>query len=866
MGIFQNNLMGAAAAAASAGGGIYPYVITNSIRFNGTDQALEKTWGSAASDDDKKAISVWIKRSGASNTNSAIGSTTNTKICSASDFNILEINTNNPTGYSDQFQYFHTGGARGNFLRAKWRDPSAWMHIIWIYNSDESTTTDRIKVYINGVNQPIGDTTIWDADGKTTYPDSGVDTTFGKNGNEMHIARYQYNDAGWWGGQMADFIMIDGAASYTDFGEFHNGIWRPVDPSGLTFGNNGFWLDFKSPSDPGNDASGNNNDFSVIGTIPTHDILGDSPTFDSDSNGGNFATWNPLNAGSYTTLVEGNLKATGTGSGASNPSGTFAMTSGKWYWEMLIEDEVSSYPYTGLTVLGNIANAPTSGGDIWAMRYDIGSGAVQANGTAANISGLGTITTVTTGVATATDGDIISYYLDCDNRKAWIAKNGTIPNSGDPADGTNPQWSWTTTPNNPITFTAQVYNGDDTILNAGQDGTFAGEKTAQGNSDDTGYGNFYYDPPTGFLAMCSGNQPVADEVDPAQTDDNFPQQLFNAQLWTGNGSSGRAITISGAKKPSLSVIKQRNSSNGWNVWTQGYNSGDYDSFGEFNSTGAWNANQGSSGPYTADPTASALTLTAYGQVNSNTNTYVNHRWIANGGTTSTNTTGATNSVTEADPSGCFSVVSYTGTGSGTTLGHSLSAAPKMIIVKRTDSSGDWWVYQQFMSASPQTSYMKLSKAEALATGDGGIAWNSTAPTSSVFSIGNTNDINASSGTFVAFCFANCEGYIKSGAYEGNGNADGAFIYTGFKPAWILYKSTTAQSWVVIDNARNTFNVAAKGMFTEANNAESDSTVTYGLDILSNGFKMRGTNNASNGSNTYIYLAMAKNPFKYATAR
>jgi len=284
------------------------------------------------------------------------------------------------------------------------------------------------------------------------------------------------------------------------------------------------------------------------------------------------------------------------------------MTSGKWYWEMLIEDEVSSYPYTGLTVLGNIANAPTSGGDIWAMRYDIGSGAVQANGTAANISGLGTITTVTTGVATATDGDIISYYLDCDNRKAWIAKNGTIPNSGDPANGTNPQWSWTTTPNNPITFTAQVYNGDDTILNAGQDGTFAGEKTAQGNSDDTGYGNFYYDPPTGFLAMCSGNQPVADEVDPAQTDDNFPQQLFDAQLWTGNGSSGRAITISGAKKPSLSVIKQRNSSNGWNVWTQGYNSGDYDSFGEFNSTGAWNANQGSSGPYTADPTASALNI------------------------------------------------------------------------------------------------------------------------------------------------------------------------------------------------------------------------------------------------------------------
>ena len=139
------------------------------------------------------------------------------------------------------------------------------------------------------------------------------------------------------------------------------------------------------------------------------------------------------------------------------------MTSGKWYWEMLVVDEVASYPYLGLTVLGNITNSPTTGGDIWAMRYDIGSGSLGGN-SGANITGLGTLTTTSTGVTTATDGDIISWYLDCDNRKAWIAKNGTIPNSGNPATGANPQWSWTTTPSNPITFTAQVYNGDDTIL------------------------------------------------------------------------------------------------------------------------------------------------------------------------------------------------------------------------------------------------------------------------------------------------------------------------------------------------------------------------------------------------------------------
>ena len=151
MGIFQNNLMGAAAAAASAGGGgFYDYQISNSIRFNGTSQALEKTWGSNASDNNKKALSFWIKRSG--NGSSAFGSTTNTKIVSANEFNLLQINTGNPSGYSDQFGYDFNNGNNGNWFLAKWRDPSAWMHIIWIWNSDESTAVDRLKVYINGVN------------------------------------------------------------------------------------------------------------------------------------------------------------------------------------------------------------------------------------------------------------------------------------------------------------------------------------------------------------------------------------------------------------------------------------------------------------------------------------------------------------------------------------------------------------------------------------------------------------------------------------------------------------------------------------------------------------------------------------------
>ena len=280
----------------SAAADFYDYQITRSLRFNGTDQALEKTWGASATNDDAKAISVWIKRSGAGGTNSEIGSTTNTKICSANDFNQLEINTGNPSGFSDQFGYFINGASNAAWYKGKWRDPSAWLHIVWIYNSDESTTTDRVKVYFNGVAQPIGDSTLWNyTNGDVDpYPPSGTDCQFGLNTKEMHIARYQYDDGGWWGGQMADFIMIDGTASISDFGETKNGVWKPVDPSGLTFGNNGFWLKFTNTSNPGEDFSGNDNDFTTIGTIPAHDFLLDSPTFDSSSNGGNFCTLNPI--------------------------------------------------------------------------------------------------------------------------------------------------------------------------------------------------------------------------------------------------------------------------------------------------------------------------------------------------------------------------------------------------------------------------------------------------------------------------------------------------------------------------------------------------------------------------------------------
>ena len=295
----------------------YEYKITNSLRLNGTDQALEKTWGAAATTNKKFAISVWVKRTGAEGTNSEFGSTTNTKLWSASSGNgavsdMIEFNTNNPTGYSDSLGYAVPGGGAAWTLR-RFRDPSAWYQVVMIYDSTQGTATNRIKIYINGDQEPLTtDTNYWDLNG-AAQPTQNADSTVGQNGNELHIGRYVYDDAGWWGGLMADFICIDGAAAISDFGEDKNGVWIPKDPSGLTFGNNGFWLKFTNSSAMGEDYSGNDNDFAHIGTISTHDQLIDSPT-------NNFPAINPLNLFSISesNLAEANLHGEGGSSGSAS--------------------------------------------------------------------------------------------------------------------------------------------------------------------------------------------------------------------------------------------------------------------------------------------------------------------------------------------------------------------------------------------------------------------------------------------------------------------------------------------------------------------------------------------------------------------
>jgi hypothetical protein len=241
-------------------------------------------------------------------------------------------------------------------------------------------------------------------------------------------------------------------------------------------------------------------------------------------------------------------------------------------------------------------------------------------------------------------------------------------------------------------------------------------------------------------------------------------------------------------------------------------------------------------------------------------TYVAWNWKA-GSSTVTNSSGTISSQVSANPTSGFSVVTYTGTGALGTVGHGLGVAPNMIIIKgRTGMTNNWSVYH---SAVGNTGSLFLNLTNATDTGSA--YWNNTSPTSSVFTIYLGSASNTSGQTHVAYCFAAVAGYSAFGSYTGNGSTDGPFVYLGFRPRYVMTKRTDSSSnWYIQDTSRSSYNVQKAVLFSESSSAE---TTDGGLDFFSNGFKLRNTDASENASGgTYIYMAFAENPFKYANAR
>ena len=226
---------------------------------------------------------------------------------------------------------------------------------------------------------------------------------------------------------------------------------------------------------------------------------------------------------------------------------------------------------------------------------------------------------------------------------------------------------------------------------------------------------------------------------------------------------------------------------------------------------------------------------------------------------SSNFSGAVQSKVSANTTAGFSIVSFTGTGSATTVGHGLGSKLDWYIVRNRDDVEDWVVYHGANTSAPETDYIVLNLTNA--TGDSSGVWNDTAPTSSVFSVGTANSTNGSSDQQIAYCFTEKKGYSSFGSYKGNGNADGTFVYTGFLPAWVMVKLTSgSDNWNIVDNKRNTFNEAENTMRANLTNTEYTGTA-YGIDLLSNGFKCRTTDGNFNGNGSdYVYFAFAESPF------
>ena len=252
-------------------------------------------------------------------------------------------------------------------------------------------------------------------------------------------------------------------------------------------------------------------------------------------------------------------------------------------------------------------------------------------------------------------------------------------------------------------------------------------------------------------------------------------------------------------------------------------------------------------------------------VNKNGRTYVTWNWKANGGTTTTNDASATgvgtiDSAYQANTTAGFSIVTYTGTGSAGTIAHGLGAVPQVIILKRRSIADNWRVYHKGVASDAETDCLLLNATSAKI--DDNTIFNDTAPTSTVFSIGGDSSVTGSGSTFVSYCFAEKKGYSKFGSYTGNGNADGTFVYTGFKPAWVMIKRTdSTNNWNIFDSKRDVDNQVGNVLYANLNNAEeADASHASANDFLSNGFKLRETGNAVNGSGaSYIYLAFAEHP-------
>ena len=578
----------------------------------------------------------------------------------------------------------------------------------------------------------------------------------------------------------------------------------------------------------GDDKSGNGNNWGPYPGLTASDKVIDVPT-------NKFATLNPLDKGTSSVLAEGNLKFYGVSSVHRGARSTIVPTH-KAYAEMRVFDNETAF---GLANSSANLDDATSRANKW-VYYN---------------NQLRDETTVLATIATLTSGDILQIAHDPSTGKSWIGKNNSWYDSsggttGNPATGANP----TFTINDEVYVYAHSYSANITITNFGQDSSFAGNETAQGNTDGNGVGDFYYTPPSGYLALCTTN---LSETGFGDIFVNKPSDHFNTVLYTGTGSQ-QSITGVGFQ-PDFVWVKARDLTNNHTVFDAVRGAG----VGLF--TNLANS-EISSSTYMTSFDADGFTVETSSSTNESSEAYVAWCWKA-GDTTVSNTDGSITSSVSANTTAGFSIVSYTGNNTiGATVGHGLSQTPEMIIIKNRDNPAtNWTVYHASNTSQPETQRIKLNSDASTLTVN---YWNNTAPTSSVITLYSGSGVNEAE-KLIAYCWHSVDGYSKFGSYVGNGSTDGTFVYTGFRPAFVLFKcsSISPSNWILHDTSRNPYNASNTHLRPNLNITDNTGA-NETIDILSNGFKHRGVSNynANSSGQTYIYMAFAEDPFKYSNAR
>jgi len=707
--------------------------------------------------------------------------------------------------------FFNVGGSNGALTsNAVFRDPSAWYIFDLAFDSTQATAANRAILWVNGVQQT------WASGTVTLNANAEVALANGNNKIGSNWDNTLYFD-----GYFTEFYFIDGQAlTPASFGAYNAyGVWSPAKYSG-SYGTNGFYLNFQDNSGAtattiGKDSSGNGNNWtpnniSVTAGV-TYDSMLDVPTLTSNTNA-NYATLNPL----ITSALISNANLTTSSNGSmSGVCGTMSLLNGKYYFELSPTSIGTSSHYGIIQQSPSAAQLSTSANsESVAYRND---GNIYRN------TGSGFVLNQT--VASFTTTDLMAAAVDTINLTVQFYKNNT-------AVGT------------PVSLTSGVEYTPWIVFGS----------TACVTSINFGQRPFSYTPPTGFKSLNTFNLPTP-------TIPNGAAQ-FAATLYTGNGAAQTiSNTVNGVSfQPDWIWAKPRSVANYHAVWdsVRGSNNLLYpndtlanDAVTNLNmsvNSSGWSINGANS------------------SFNPSGATIVGWQWKANGTPAVTNTSGSIPSTISANTTAGFSIITYTGTGANATVGHGLGVAPKMVIVKSRSVGGtatySWAVWQASLAG---TEYLILNTTAAKATA--ATVWNSTTPTSSVFSLGTDSIGNGSTVTYVAYCFAEIAGFSKFGSYTGNGSTDGPFIYLGFRPRWVLIKRTNAtENWQLYDTSRNTSNVV--GEYLLPNTSGAGATITV-LDILSNGFKIRvdGTNPGVNASgSTYIYACFAENPFNYSLAR